>query len=365
MLLRKDYEMRERDVLAPYAMLSGESRGREYKEPACRFRSAFQRDRDRIIHSEAFRRLEYKTQVFVNHEGDYYRTRLTHTLEVAQISRGIARSLRLNEDLAETIALAHDLGHTPFGHSGEEALDNIMKKFGDRFEHNEQSLRVVTKLEYRYPEFPGLNLSFEVLDGISKHDEKRRVTLEAEIVNLADEIAYINHDLDDGLKSGLLKFKQLREVPLWQKLFKEVRPLYPTVPESIWKYQIIRRLIYLFVTDLQANIKHGIEKKKIRTIEDVNEKGRELSSFSLPLQSEISNLNTFLTENLYHHPRVRKEMDKATKIIDGLFDKYLKKPNLIPALFNRQIKATKERRICDYIAGMTDRYASDKYERLI
>lgn len=363
MLLREDYEAREAKVLAPYAALSSQTRGRKHNEPACEFRSAFQRDRDRIIHSEAFRRLEYKTQVFVNHEGDYYRTRLTHTLEVAQISRGIARTLMLNEDLAEAIALCHDLGHTPFGHSGEYAMNKLMKDHGG-FEHNHQSYRVVTLLEHRYPKFVGLNLSFEVLEGIAKHSgeydnpEAKEFagtgypTLEAQVVNLADEIAYLNHDLDDGLTSGLLQFKQLDEVPLWKTTHADIHKLFPQTNEKLLKFQVIRRLIHLFVKDLQEETKKRISAKKIERLEDVRERGKELVHFSSDLKSQISNLRSFLYANLYRHPKVKQMSDTAAKIIEDLFIKYQKSTQKNP------------REICDYIAGMTDRFALSEHQRL-
>lgn len=377
MLQRKDYEKRESETLAPCAMLSQKSLGREFPEDECEFRSSFQRDRDRIVHSEAFRRLEYKTQVFVNHEGDYYRTRLTHTLEVAQISRGIARSLRLNEDLAEAISLAHDLGHTPFGHSGEATMNRMMKNFGG-FEHNRQSYRVVTLLEYRYPEFTGLNLSYEVLEGIAKHasefdrpsigsfTKQGYPTIEAQIVNIADEIAYLNHDLDDGLKSGLIKIKQLSGIGLWNKIFREVKKLYPDVPEKIWIYQVVRRLIHLFVSDVQMEIGNRIASENIKTIEDVRHKGKNLADFSEGLKGEVGKLRKFLFVNLYKHKRVEEMAETAQKIVEDLFKKYRDDPKLLSQSFRCKVEKDYilERHICDYIAGMTDRFAMSEFDRL-
>lgn len=361
MLLRHDYEERERLNLSPYAAISSASRGRQHKESECKFRSAFQRDRDRIIHSEAFRRLEYKTQVFVNHEGDYYRTRLTHSLEVAQMSRSLARTLRLNEDLAESVALAHDLGHTPFGHAGEDALNKLMKNFGG-FEHNYQSYRVVTKLEHRYKNFAGLNLTFEVLEGIVKHSGdlenpfvknfpiKGFPTIEAQVVNIADKIAYLNHDLDDGLESGLLKFEQLNDLLLWQRMLKECGD-YASLSKKLFKYHIVRHLIYLFVTDLQKETERQIAVRKIKTLNDVRKNGKDIVCFSPKLKSEIKALKNFLYKNLYHHPKVKKMEDHAQKVVENLFKAYKK---------NKK----SEREICDYIAGMTDRFALLEHQRL-
>lgn len=382
MLLRKDYELREKEILAPYAMLSNQSKGRVYKEEDCPFRTVFQRDKDRIVHSEAFRRLEYKTQVFVNHEGDYYRTRLTHTLEVAQISRGIARTLRLNEDLAEAIAMAHDLGHTPFGHAGEIVLNKIMKDEGG-FEHNHQSFRVVTLFEHRYPDFPGLNLTFEVLEGIAKHSSEYdspdmknfksdgfptlgSQTLEAQIVNVADEIAYMNHDLDDGLQSGMLTYESLEKVPLWHDLFTAARKKSPRAPLKILKFRTISRLITLLVEDLQKETIKKIEKEKIRTIADVRSKGKNLVSFSAPMYKKTRVLIKHLFENLYRHCRVVRMADKADRILNNLFETYLKNPRILPkSLYEEVVKTGKAKRlICDYVAGMTDRFALLEHKKL-
>lgn len=377
MLSRKEYEERETKLLAPFAAKALESQGREYPEEECPFRTIFQRDRDRIIHSAAFRRLEYKTQVFVNHEGDYYRTRLTHTLEVAQISRGISRTLRLNEDLAEAIALCHDLGHTPFGHAGEEVMDRLMKDFGD-FEHNRQSFRVVTFLERRYPEFSGLNLSFEVLEGIVKHSGEfdnpavegfRHTgypTLEAQIVNIADEIAYLNHDLDDGLQSQLLTMEQLDGVDLWHDVVSGVRKDYPKADDNMLRYQTIRRLIHLFVTDVQEETKRQIADRKIESLEDVRAKGKDLIAFSQKLGPRVRELKAFLRTNLYKHWRVQRMTAKAQKIIEDLFTVYKTNPGILPTEIQERIRKDTmlERHICDTIAEMTDRFALEEHAKL-
>lgn len=377
MLSREEYERREKELLAPYAAKSAESRGREYKEKECPFRSSFQRDRDRVIHSEAFRRLEYKTQVFVNHEGDYYRTRLTHTLEVAQISRGVARTLRLNEDLSEAIALAHDLGHTPFGHAGESTLNKLMKDEGG-FEHNHQSFRVVTLLERRYPEWLGLNLTYEVLEGIVKHSgeyDKPDVqsfktvgypTLEAQIINVVDEIAYMNHDLDDGLQSGMLTFEGLEEVPLWQETFAAVKKDFPDARPKILKFQTIRRLIHLLVGDLQDETKKRIEEKKIKSFDDVRSRGESIVAFSGPMHKKTRELINYLYTNLYRHYRVVRMADKAQRILEDLFNAYLNNPRILPPTLHAEIqKSGKAKRfVCDYIAGMTDRFALSEHRKL-
>ena len=377
MLSREEYERREKEVLAPYAARSAESRGREHNEKECPFRCAFQRDRDRIIHSEAFRRLEYKTQVFVNHEGDYYRTRLTHTLEVAQISRGVARTLRLNEDLAEAIALAHDLGHTPFGHAGETTLNRLMADEGG-FEHNHQSFRVVTMLEHRYPEFAGLNLSHETLEGIVTHSgeyDKPDVqgfktygypTLEAQIINVVDEIAYMNHDLDDGLQSGMLTFEGLQAVPLWQETFSAVQKDFPDARPKIKKFQTIRRLIHLLVGDIQSETKKRIEDKKISSFDDVRERGENIVAFSDGMHKKTRELINYLFTNLYRHYRVVRMADKAERILEDLFDAYLKNSKILPPSLHAEIqKRDKPKRlVCDYIAGMTDRFALSEHRKL-
>lgn len=379
MLSREELERHEHEYLAAYAVKSGESLGRKYKEPKCPFRTCFQRDRNRIIHSEAFRRLEYKTQVFVNHEGDYYRTRLTHTLEVAQISRGLARTLRLNEDLAEAIALAHDLGHTPFGHRGESTLNALMTDHGG-FEHNRQSYRVVTLLERRYPDFAGLNLSIEVLEGIVKHESeydnpditdldfhaKGFPSLEAQIVNVADEIAYINHDLDDGLESGMLELEELEHLKLWWEEFRKASKKYPNMKPKMAKHQTVRRLINLFVTDLLTETKRRLEKKKIKKLEDVAKHPESIVSFSKELTKHTKELKNYLFTNLYRHYRVERMADKANRILSTLFTTYLSNPKVLPPSLEKAIhkEGDAERKICDYIAGMTDRFALSEHAKL-
>jgi dGTPase len=367
----------QNSALASYAMKSYESRGRVYKEQEHPYRSAYQRDRDRIIHSAAFRRLEYKTQVFVNHEGDYYRTRLTHTLEVAQIARTIAASLRLNVDLTEAISLAHDLGHTPFGHSGEEALNQLMVKFGG-FNHNLQGLRVVDILEERYPDFPGLNLTWEVREGIVKHsstfDKAVEIkelapcelpTLETQIVDIADEIAYDNHDLDDGIASGLLKESDLEKLPIWNNICAKISKKYVKMDEERRRYLIIRSLIDLQVTDLIQEADRNINKLKIKSCLDVKKLHKKIVSFSKEMLNLRKPLREFLMQKLYHHYRVIRMSDKAKRFIQELFSVYIDKPEQLPTKIQKRIPIDGTRRVvCDYIAGMTDRYALDEYKKL-
>ena len=337
----------------------------------------YQRDRDRIIHSAAFRRLEYKTQVFVNHEGDYYRTRLTHTLEVAQIARTIASALRLNIDLTEAIALAHDLGHTPFGHSGEEALNELMAKFGG-FNHNLQSLRVVDVLEERYPDFPGLNLTWEVREGILKHssafDKAGKIkdlapdelpTLETQIVDIADEIAYDNHDLDDGLTSGLLKEWDLEKLAIWNNIYKTISQKYAKISEEKRKYLIIRSLIDIQVTDLIQETEKKISKLKLKSYLEVKKCDEKVVSFSKEILDLRKLLREFLMQKLYHHYRVIRMSNKAKRFIQELFKVYVNKPEQLPPQIQKRISIDGARRVvCDYIAGMTDRYALDEYRKL-
>lgn len=375
MNIRQSYEEREKLLLAPYAQLSSMSRGRKHDERECEFRPCFYRDLGRIIHSTAFRLLEYKTQVFVNHEGDYYRTRLTHSLEVAQMAVGLSRILRLNEDLAQTIALAHDLGHPPFGHSGEDALNRLMADEGG-FEHNHQSFRVVTKLEERYPNFCGLNLSFEVLEGILKHtteydspranhcscmDDFRKVghpTLEAQIVNYADEIAYMNHDLDDGLHWGMLSVKSLKGVELWEETFKEVEREMPGSSERMKRIRTISAMINKLICDLQAETRKRIEDAGIKTIEDVRNKGKDIVSFSDDIGKKTKDVKQFLYEHVYCHSKVIEMAKRAEGIINSLFNAYLANPALLPEKYRLRLEADgSKRHICDYIAGMTDRFA--------
>jgi len=364
--------------LAPYAVSEANSRGRNLAEATPQGRGEFQRDRDRIIHSGAFRRLEYKTQVFVNHEGDLFRTRLTHSIEVAQIARSIARCLRLNEDLAEAVALAHDLGHTPFGHAGQDALNNCMQAWGG-FEHNLQSLRVVELLEERYAEFDGLNLTFETREGILKHCSRdhaaqlgelgarflndRRPSLEAQIANLADEIAYNNHDVDDGLRSGLITLEQLVEVPLVARHLDEVRAAYPALSERRVVHETVRRMINTLVSDLIRQSEKNIEEQKLATLEEVH-RAPVLIAFSDGLNEEQRALKRFLHANLYRHYRVMRMSAKAQRIIGDLFGAFMADNRLLPPAFQRQGEAERARSVADYIAGMTDRYAIREHRRI-
>ena len=372
---RRDLEKRE-EFLAPYAQTSKMTKGRAYKEEEHKYRSCYQRDRDRIIYSTAFRRLEYKTQVFVNHEGDYYRTRLTHTLEVAQIAKSIARALSLNEDLVEAIALAHDLGHTPFGHSGEDALHEIMRDYGG-FDHNTQGLRVVDLLEERYPEFPGLNLTHEVREGIIKHstpfdrprpalpfESKGSPILEIQAVDIADEIAYDNHDLDDGITSGLIKEEDLSILKLWSDKEKEFKKRYPAVKGEVRKYQIIRSLIDAQVTDVINRTEEKIKKFRIRKPQDAVKIPERIVTVSKEMQAMRGPMREFLINNLYHHYRVVRMSNKASRFITSLFNVYLDKSEQLPPTTQARLKKEDEHRvICDYIAGMTDRYALDEYKK--
>lgn len=375
MLKRKDLERKE-EALAPYAQKSKSTKGRRYKEEEHPYRSCYQRDKDRIIYSTAFRRLEYKTQVFVNHEGDYYRTRLTHTLEVSQIAKSIARALRLNEDLVEAISLAHDLGHTPFGHSGEDALHELMRDHGG-FDHNSQGLRVVDYLEERYPDFPGLNLTHEVREGIIKHstpfDRPRPVVpfesegspiLEIQVVDIADEIAYDNHDLDDGITSALIKEEDLRKVRLWFETDKAVRRRFPHIKDETRKYQIIRALIDSQVTDVLNQTEYNIKKFKIQKPQDTVKIPERIVTVSRQTQALRWPMREFLKEKLYQHYRVVRMANKAYRFITSLFKIYIDKPEQLPPTTQSRLKKEDERRvICDYIAGMTDRYALDEYKK--
>jgi len=371
-----DYQGIEEKILAPYAMKPSLSRGREFSEKEHPFRSPYQRDRDRVIHSTAFRRLEYKTQVFIVHEGDYYRTRLTHTIEVAQIARTIARALQLNEDLTEAISLAHDLGHTAFGHSGETALKELMKDYGG-YEHNRQSLRVVEKLEKKYPDFKGLNLTYEVREGIIKHTSeydappetkrfspKESPTLEAQIVNLADEIAYTSHDVDDGLKSGLITIGELSRVDLWKELYAEAEKEISQDPELVW-YQTVRSLIDLLATNLINETRRRIAGLKIQNLADVR-KNELLVKLDSQTGKRHQELKDFLLEKMYHHYRVIRMSEKAKRIIEGLFKAYLKQPKQMPPGIYARIEQgeTAAQAVCDYIAGMTDEFALQEYKKL-
>ena len=364
--------------LAPYAAHPEETRGRLHPENPPQGRNHFQRDRDRIIHSTAFRRLEYKTQVFVNHEGDLFRTRLTHSLEVAQIGRGIARTLHLHEDLVEAIALAHDLGHTPFGHAGQDALNDCMREYGG-FEHNLQSLRVVDHLEQRYAEFDGLNLTFEVREGILKHCSvknakslgeigqrflaKTQPSLEAQVANLADEIAYNNHDVDDGLRSGLITMDQLKEVQIFYEHHQRVLALHPALNGRRLIHETIRRMINSLVMDLCRNSAEAIADFKPSTLADIR-KLPPLIKFSDPMQQQQLELKQFLRANLYKHYRVNRMSAKAQRTIRELFEAFMQDPGLLPEEFQTRTKLDHPRAVADYVAGMTDRYAMKEYQRL-
>jgi dGTPase len=370
-------------TLAKYAANPENSRGRKFKETDPQGRNQFQRDRDRIIHSSAFRRLEYKTQVFVNHEGDLFRTRLTHSIEVAQIGRAIARNLQLHEDLVEGIALAHDLGHTPFGHAGQDALNECMREFGG-FEHNLQSLRVVDLLEQRYAEFDGLNLTFELREGILKHCSlnnakqlgdvgerfinKEQPSLEAQLTNLADEIAYNNHDVDDGLRSGLITLEQLEQVTLFADNLNKVRQQYPNLSGRRLIHETVRRMINALVVDLCQQSSANIAKANPANIDEVR-KNPMLIGFSPEMREQQTELKRFLRANLYQHYRVNRMTAKAQRIIKELFAVFLDDIRLMPDEFQARAlqeasQMDKARAVADYIAGMTDRYAIKEHQRL-
>lgn len=372
---REVLEAIEAQTLAPYACKSAESRGRAYPEPESRYRTAYQRDRDRILHTTAFRRLEYKTQVFIIYEGDYYRTRLTHTLEVAQIGRSIARALGLNETLTEAICLAHDLGHPPFGHSGEKALNELMKDHGG-FNHNYHAYRIVTQLERRYPNFPGLNLTWEVLEGLVKHETEYdvpvpheyepelRPSLEAQIANIADELAYTAHDLDDGLRSGLITPDMLSGIAIWERLRAHIGwtsgPL-----DELTRHHLIRELIGMEVEDVIETTARNLEEANIRTLEDVRRHPKPLVQHSPEMAEMNRELKDFLRDNLYFHPYVLRMALRAERVVTALFEAYVQNPAILP----RHIQARIEeyglyRTVCDYIAGMTDRFALKEYRSL-
>jgi dGTPase len=374
-------------LLAPYAVRDTNSAGRAHREPAPTYRSEFQRDRDRIIHSGAFRRLEYKTQVFVNHEGDLFRTRLTHSIEVAQIARAIARTLALNEDLTEAIALAHDLGHTPFGHAGQDALNACMKDHGG-FEHNLQSLRVVDELEERYAEFTGLNLMFETREGILKHCapakaaelgelgrrflDKRQPSLEAQLTNLADEIAYNSHDVDDGLRSGLIRLEQLRDIELFAEHHEAVARGYPDLPARGVIHEVVRRMIGQQVGDLVTTSIARLEAAAPADLEAVRAHGEALIAYSDSMRERNLELKRFLRTSLYRHYRVHRMSVKARRVIESLFEAFFEDARLMPEKAQQQARllaetqgeAGRARAVADYIAGMTDRYAIAEYERV-
>lgn len=367
-------------ILASYAADPAQSRGRKFAESDPQGRNQFQRDRDRIIHSSAFRRLEYKTQVFVNHEGDLFRTRLTHSIEVAQIGRAIARNLNLHEDLVEGIALAHDLGHTPFGHAGQDALNECMREFGG-FEHNLQSLRVVDLLEQRYAEFDGLNLTFELREGILKHCSlnnaktlgdvgerfinKQQPSLEAQLTNLADEIAYNNHDVDDGLRSGLITLEQLEQVTLFASNLNTVRQQYPALNGRRLIHETVRRMINALVVDVCQQSQANINQANPANIDEIRNSPM-LIGFSPEMREQQTELKRFLRTNLYQHYRVNRMSAKAQRIVRELFEVFMNDASLLPDDYQKQANTDqdKARAVADYIAGMTDRYAIREYQRL-
>ena len=369
--------------LAPYAADESRSRGRRHDEPRPAYRGEYQRDRDRIIHSTAFRRLVYKTQVFVNHEGDLYRTRLTHSLEVSQIGRSVAVALNLNEPLTEAVCLAHDLGHTPFGHAGQDTLNACMRDFGG-FEHNLQSLRVVDELEAKYADFPGLNLMFETREGILKHCSARNARelgdvgerflqrkqpgLEAQIANIADAIAYNNHEVDDGFRAGLLTLEQLREQALFETQYLRVRARYPELEDRRLIYEIIRRMIGTVVTDLIEETKRQIDASGVQSIDDVREQSEPLVNMSPQVYEQHVSLKKFLNKHLYRHEQKLEMTRRAQGIVADLFSAYSDDVSLMPSQFAQtaaeQDEVARARVIADYIAGMTDRYAMAAHEEL-
>ena len=375
---RLELEKRERLICAPYAQFSAESRGREHQETPPDWRTEYQRDRDRVIHSRAFRRLEYKTQVFLNGTGDHLRTRLTHTMEVAAIARNIARALRLNEDLSETIALAHDLGHSPFGHKGEAVLNRLMKDHGG-FEHNRQSLRVVEWLEQKYPRFPGLNLTWEVREGLIKHFTMhdhparrkgfpaRSPSLEAQVANLADEITYYTHDLDDGLTAGLLSEKKLRaDVTLWRQAAQAIQKEYGPLPDESRRYFIIRCLIDSQVKDVVTTTEERILSARVKSADDARLHPKPLVQYSPQRARLNAQLRSYLYENLYFNPEVHEPNRRAVRMLEELFIYFLKHPGEMGELAQKRAQTDgPHRAVCDYLAGMTDRYALVEYQRLV
>ena len=375
-MLRIEREQKEREELSPFAALNSLSKGRKYPEEEHLYRLSFERDRDRIIHCSAFRRMEYKTQVFFYHEGDYFRTRLTHSLEVAQLSRSVALALDLNETLAEAMALARDLGHTPFGHAGERVMDSLMKGEGG-FEHNLQSLRTVDLLEYRYPDFPGLNLTWEVREGIAKHstdyDEpgiklfgETQPSLEAQIVEIADEIAYNNHDLDDGLTSSMIEPAQLSSVALWKKVTQDIRSRRSRISRAMLRHEAIRRIINWQVSDLVDTIGKRIRELGLKDREDLSRAEERVAAFSEEMTEMNRELKSFLQKNLYEHFRVIRMAEKAQRILTDLFQAYLSKPKQLPPhVFNKIVQNGQPKRvICDYLAGMTDKFALEEHRKL-
>lgn len=371
-----DWLDREDEVLAPYAMRTRQSKGRRHPEPAHPYRTAYQRDRDRIVHSTAFRRLMYKTQVLVVQTNDHHRTRLTHTLEVAQISRTIARQLGLNEDLTEAIALAHDLGHPPFGHAGEAALDECMRKHGG-FEHNRHGLRIVMELEYRYAEFPGLNLSWEVLEAQALHSKRRdaeeikpflaagQPSLEAQVVDAADSLAYDTHDIDDALSVNLITLEELAGVSFWQKAVERVKRQHANVPPLQVQPTVVRALIDWQVGDLLEQTRSRLRERCIRRVEDVRAAGEAIVGFSPGVHDLRAELEGFLHERVYRHYRVQRMANRGSRLLRELFDEFSAHPGQLPDRYRaRAAEGPQPRAICDYLAGMTDRFAQEEHLRL-
>lgn len=372
---RQHLEEVEDRELAPYGVRSRDSKGRAHLDDEPEYRTAFQRDRDRVVHTTAFRRLEHKTQVFIIYEGDYFRTRLTHTLEVTQIGRTLARALGANEDLVEVICLAHDLGHSPFGHSGEVALARLMKDAGG-FDHNRQSLRIVTELEQRYPEFPGLNLTWEVREGMVKHeseydiadareyDPSLRGNLETQIANVADELAYTTHDLDDGLRSGMISPQMLEGIALWEKL-KDTFSWQGPELEDLERHRMIRELVGVMVTDLVRATDQRLRASAVRSPLDIQRLKTNLVGYGEDLQRRHRELKDFLYQNLYSHFRVLRMAVKAERVIADLFNAYRTEPAILPAAMQAAIdRRGLDRSLCDYIAGMTDRFAIEEHRKL-
>ena len=373
---RSDLEKLEEASLAPYGVRSGRSRGRRFPEDEADYRTTFQKDRDRVLHTTAFRRLEYKTQVFINYEGDYYRTRLTHTLEVSQVGRTVARALGANEDLVEAICLAHDLGHPAFGHSGEVTLDRLMKGHGG-FDHNKQSFRIVNKLEKRYAGFHGLNLSWEVLEGIVKHeteydvsdasdyDPELRGHLEAQIANAADELAYTAHDLDDGLRSGMITPRMLEGIVLWEILLESIGFSRSNSMDELARHQLIRRLVGMEVTDLVDSTSARLDDSGVASVRDLQSLPYNVIGFSDEMALKNRELKDFLYKRLYRHPRVVRMAVKAEQIIEDLFNSYVQESEILPYEIQENVeKRGLERAVCDYVAGMTDRFAIEEHGKL-
>lgn len=385
----RDYAVNKYLQLASYACHPEESKGRLYKEQESNTRTVFQRDRDRIIHSTAFRRLEYKTQVFVNHEGDHYRTRLTHSLEVAQLARSASRQLLLNEDLAEALALTHDLGHPPFGHAGEDALKECMKNF-DGFDHNAQAIRLLTSLEQKYAEFDGLNLTWETLEGIAKHNgpikpnkipkaileynKKHDLKLntypscEAQIASLCDDIAYNSHDLEDGLRAGLLKIEEVEELPLIGEIFFEIKKKYKDIPVSRLKHEAKRKMINLMSVDLVEETIENIKDYKIQTVDDVRNLKKPVAHFSNEMAADILVIKKFLFENVYRHYKVNRMTSKAKRLVKDLFEFFVAEPECLPTEWRKKAGKPNSKEtailVADFIAGMTDRFALEEHKKI-